>query len=177
MTTGEPAVVSIETDRDADELLRLAASVDQASAHVIGQTIVEEAKRRGLKLTKPVQLAEVPGEGIEGYVDERKVAVGGWGFIAEKVKSATRPGPKDKSIVTAYVAIDGTLAGTIVMADPVRKDAALVIADLRRLGVKRLSLATGDRSEVAGAIGLALRLDQISAQLTPARKVETVAAE
>ncbi|MGO7322894.1 heavy metal translocating P-type ATPase [Rhizobium ruizarguesonis] len=175
LTTGEPAVVSIETDRDADELLRLAASVDQASAHVIGQTIVEEAKRRGLKLTKPVQLAEVSGEGIEGYVDERKVAVGGWGFIAEKVKSATRPGPKDKSIVTAYVAIDGTLAGTIVMADPVRKDAALVIADLRRLGVKRLSLATGDRSEVAGAIGL--RLDQISAQLTPARKVETVAAE
>jgi cation transport ATPase len=65
LTTGEPAVVSIETDRDADELLRLAASVDQASAHVIGQTIVEEAKRRGLKLTKPVQLAEVPGEGIE----------------------------------------------------------------------------------------------------------------
>ncbi|MGO6846468.1 HAD-IC family P-type ATPase [Rhizobium ruizarguesonis] len=60
LTTGEPAVVSIETDRDADELLRLAASVDQASAHVIGQTIVEEAKRRGLKLAKPVQLAEVP---------------------------------------------------------------------------------------------------------------------
>ncbi|MGO7954674.1 HAD family hydrolase, partial [Rhizobium ruizarguesonis] len=57
------------------------------------------------------------------------------------------------------------------------KDAALVIADLRRLGVKRLSLETGDRSEVAGAIGLALRLDQISAKLTPARKVETVAAE
>lgn len=115
---------------------------------MIGQTIVEEAKRRGLKLTKPVQLAEVPGEGIEGYVDERKVAVGGWGFIAEKVKSATRPGPKDKSIVTAYVAIDGTLAGTIVMADPVRKDAALVIADLRRLGVKRLTsrLATGAKS-------------------------------
>jgi heavy metal translocating P-type ATPase len=177
LTTGEPAVVSIETDRDADELLRLAASVDQASAHVIGQTIVEEAKRRGLKLAKPVQLAEVPGEGIEGYVDARKVAVGGWDFIAEKIKSATRPGPKDKSIVTAYVAVDGTLAGTIVMADPVRKDAALVIADLRRLGVKRLSLATGDRSEVAGAVGLALRLDQISAQLTPARKVETVAAE
>nr|WP_315857398.1 heavy metal translocating P-type ATPase [Rhizobium leguminosarum] len=172
LKTGEPAVVSIETDRDADELLRLAASVDQASAHVIGQTIVEEAKRRGLKLAKPVQLAEVPGEGIEGYVDARKVAVGGWDFIAEKVKSATRPGPKDKSIVTAYVAVDGTLAGTIV-----RKDAALVIADLRRLGVKRLSLATGDRSEVAGAVGLALRLDQISAQLTPARKVETVAAE
>ncbi|MGO8426014.1 HAD family hydrolase, partial [Rhizobium ruizarguesonis] len=57
------------------------------------------------------------------------------------------------------------------------KDAALVIADLRRLGVKRLSLATGDRSEVSGAIGLALRLDHISAQLTPARKVETVAAD
>ncbi|WSH65152.1 heavy metal translocating P-type ATPase [Rhizobium ruizarguesonis] len=177
LTTGEPAVVSIETDRDADELLRLAASVDQASAHVIGQTIVEEAKRRGLKLAKPVQLAEVPGEGIEGYVDERKVAVGGWDFIAEKVKSATRPGPKDKSIVTAYVAVDGTLAGTIVMADPVRKDAALAIAELRRLGVKRLSLATGDRSEVADAVGRALGLDQISAQLAPAKKVETVAAE
>ncbi|MGO7211821.1 heavy metal translocating P-type ATPase [Rhizobium ruizarguesonis] len=177
LTTGEPAVVSIETDRDADELLRLAASVDQASAHVIGQTIVEEAKRRGLKLAKPVQLAEVPGEGIEGYVDERKVAVGGWDFIAEKVKFAARPGLKDKSIVTAYVAVDGTLAGTIVMADPVRKDAALAIAELRRLGVKRLSLATGDRSEVADAVGRALGLDQISAQLAPAKKVETVAAE
>ncbi|NEJ23388.1 cadmium-translocating P-type ATPase [Rhizobium leguminosarum] len=177
LTTGEPAVVSIETDRDADELLRLAASVDQASAHVIGQTIVEEAKRRGLRLAKPLQLAEVPGEGIEGYIGERKVAVGGWDFIAEKAKFAARPGLKDETIVTAYVAVDGTLAGTIVMADPVRKDAALAIAELRRLGVKRLSLATGDRSEVADAVGRALGLDQISAQLAPAKKVETVAAE
>lgn len=177
LTTGEPAVVRIETDRDAEEVLRLAASVDQASAHVIGQTIVEEAKRRGLELTKPVRLAEVPGEGIEGYIGEHKVAVGGWDFIAEKTRSATRPGPKDNSTVTAYVAVDGALAGTIVMADPVRKDAVPAIADLRRLGVKRLSLATGDRAEVADAVGLALRLDQISAELTPGEKVQRVAAE
>jgi len=177
LTTGEPAVVRIETDRDAEEILRLAASVDQASGHVIGQTIVEEAKRRGLRLAKPAQLAEVPGEGIEGYVGGHKVAVGGWDFIAGKTRSATRPGPKDNSTVTAYVAIDDALAATIVMADPVRKDAVPAIADLRRLGVKRLSLATGDRAEVADAVGLALRLDQISAELEPAEKVQRVTAE
>jgi len=63
------------------------------------------------------------------------------------------------------------------MADPVRKDAVPAIADLRRLGVKRLSLATGDRAEVADAVGLALRLDQISAELEPAEKVQRVTAE
>ena len=91
LTTGEPTVTRIETSLDPDELLALAASLDQASAHTIGRTIVEEAKKRGLRLSKPITVKEVPGEGIEGFVGNRKVAVGGWNFIAAKTKLVARP--------------------------------------------------------------------------------------
>ncbi len=64
---------------------------DQASAHTIGRTIVEEAKKRGLRLSKPITVKEVPGEGIEGFVGNRKVAVGGWNFIAAKNQARCSP--------------------------------------------------------------------------------------
>ncbi len=74
----------------------------------------------------------------------------------------------------SYVAVDGTCAGTIVLEDPIRNDASAAIDCLRQSGVKRFTLATGDRMEVAGAIGKVLRLHAVKAELTPIEKVETV---
>jgi heavy metal translocating P-type ATPase len=177
LTTGEPTVTRIETSRDPDELLALAASLDQASAHTIGRTIVEEAKKRGLRLSKPITVKEVPGEGIEGFVGNRKVAVGGWNFIAAKTKLVARPLGSARRSAASYVAVDGTCAGTIVLEDPIRNDASAAIDCLRQSGVKRFTLATGDRMEVASAIGKVLRLDAVKAELTPIEKVETVKME
>ncbi|MDL2410279.1 heavy metal translocating P-type ATPase [Rhizobium calliandrae] len=177
LTTGEPTVTRIETDLDPDEVLALAASVDQASAHTMGRTVVEEAKRRGLSLSKPAAVTEVAGEGIEGFVGNRKVAVGGWSFIAPKVRLMAQPLEAAKRSAMIYVAVDGECAGMIFLEDPVRNDAPAAIDNLRRSGVKRFTLATGDRMEVASAIGDVLHLDAVKAQLTPVEKVETVKTE
>ena len=75
------------------------------------------------------------------------------------------------------MAVDGTCAGTIVLEDPIRNDASAAIDCLRQSGVKRFTLATGDRMEVASAIGKVLRLDAVKAELTPIEKVETVKME
>ncbi|MFS8115081.1 heavy metal translocating P-type ATPase [Rhizobium jaguaris] len=177
LTTGEPTVTRIETELDPDELLALAASVDQASAHTIGRTVVEEAKRRGLRLSKPAMVTEVAGEGIEGFIGDRKVAVGGWSFVAARVGHMARPLGAARRSAMIYVAVDGNCAGMILLEDPIRSDAPSAIDNLRQSGVKRFTLATGDRKEVASAVGGALRLDTVKAELTPMEKVETVKME
>ncbi|AYG63578.1 heavy metal translocating P-type ATPase [Rhizobium jaguaris] len=177
LTTGEPTVTRIETDLDPDELLALAASVDQASAHTVGRTVVEEAKRRGLRLSKPVMVTEVAGEGIEGFIGDRKVAVGGWSFVAARVGHMAQPLGAARRSAMIYVAVDGNCAGMILLEDPIRSDAPSAIENLRQSGVKRFTLATGDRKEVASAVGGALRLDAVKAELTPMEKVETVKME
>jgi heavy metal translocating P-type ATPase len=177
LTIGEPAVARIETDGNPNEVLRLAASLDQASAHSVGRTIVEEAKRRGLRLLKPADVHEVPGDGIEGRVDGHPVVVGGWDFVAKRCGLADPAAVDGERRAAAHVAVDGALVGRIVLDDPVRDDAARAIAGLRHFGVTRLTLATGDRIEVGAAIGDLLGLDAVKAGLTPAEKVETVRAE
>ena len=93
-----PRIVSttMASDLSADELLRLAASLDQASKHVIAETIVEEAHTRNLDLAVPSDVVETPGEGIEGRVDGRAVIVGGLRFVSRKIAggAATSVGGK-----------------------------------------------------------------------------------
>jgi P-type E1-E2 ATPase len=89
LTHGRAKIISIATvsDLTSNELLRLAASLDQASQHIIAKTLVDEARNRGLLLMPPTCLAETPGEGIEGRVDGRQVAVGGVRFVARRSAS------------------------------------------------------------------------------------------
>ena len=86
LTHGHARMVSIEvaSGQSADELLRFAASLDQASQHIMAQTLVEEAQRKGLKLVVPGDVVETPGEGIEGLVQGHQVVVGGYRFVSEK---------------------------------------------------------------------------------------------
>src|SRR5262249_33265551 len=90
LTHARPRLVSTQVfaDVDADETLRLAASLDQASKHIVAQTIVEDARERGLRLATPAAVTETPGEGIEGQVDGRRVIVGGHRFVTSRLKAA-----------------------------------------------------------------------------------------
>ncbi len=144
----------------ADELLRIAASLDQASKHVIAQTIVAEARSKDLMLAVPSDVVETPGEGITGTVEGRKVVVGGLRFVAAKIADAglsLLPDDRPPGALAVAVAIDGRLAGVLVLADELRAGTAALLRELRSMGIERIVLATGDRHEVAEFIAQASR--------------------
>ena len=180
LTDGRPQIVSIDSYDGVSEgdLLRFAAALDQASKHPVAQAIVAAAKTRGLDLPVPSEVIERPGEGVEGMVQNRKVLVGGNAFVAGKVAAVTGDEPDlDAGSVLVAVAIDGKMAGHLVMADPLRDGTDAMLAGLRREGVQRILLATGDRIEVAERVTEGLGLDGLRAGLSPDQKVLLVLSE
>ena len=182
LTRGQAAVVEVRTAGGyrEDEVLRLAASLDQASGHVVAAALIREATARGLRLTAPAGATEVPGSGIEGKVEGRRVAVGGDGYVKQR-SSGLDPhelhaglGPE---AMTVAVAVDGGVAGVIVLEDRVREDAVAMLAALRAAGAKRLVLASGDRSDIARVVGERLEVDLVLGDLSPEDKVAAVADE
>ena len=180
LTDGRPQIVSIDSHDGMapDDLLRFAAALDQASKHPVAQAIVAAATARGLILPVPVDVVELPGEGVIGLVDARQVMVGGDGFVAQRTAKprGDHPDLAAGSLMVA-VAVDGHLAGHLVMLDPLRAGAADMLARLRAQGIDRILLATGDRAEVARRVTEGLGFDAIHAGLTPDGKVDLVLAE
>lgn len=182
LTVGKADLSGIVADSDLSEaeVLRLAASLDQASKHVLAETIVAEAQARGLALSLPVHVAESAGEGVEGLVDGHSVIVGGTGFVAARLgvaPAALRLANRSPGTVSVAVAVDGALAGELMLADPIRHGTGTLLADLRALGVERIVLASGDRRDVAEAVARDLGFDAVNAELTPDRKIMVVLAE
>ncbi len=182
LTHGRARIVATKVlaELPADELLRLAASLDQASKHVLAQTIVEEAHNRGLALMVPRDVVETPGEGVEGRVDGRRVIVGGLRFVRGKLADADvsrlRAGQPPGSAAVA-VGIDGKLAGVLILADELRAGTEALLRELRALGVERIVLATGDRRDVAEMVVRGLSIDAVRSELSPDQKTLVVLSE
>jgi heavy metal translocating P-type ATPase len=183
LTSGRPQVSAIipAGDHDPAEILRLAASLDQVSVHVLARAVVEAAGARGSRLVLPQHVEEVPGQGIKGTVGARRVAVGRarWAGVTGRpgwVKAARRRARLDGAI-TVFVAIDAAPAGVLILNDPLRPDAARTIRALRDGGISRIVLVTGDRAEVAHAVGTAIGVDEVLAERAPADKLDAVRAE
>lgn len=180
LTEGRPQIVSIDSREGLapEELLAVAASLEQASKHPMARALVASTRERGMFLQLPHNVVETPGEGLVGTVAGRNVAVGGANFIAEKIGGAAPEGELlGAGSALVAVAIDGELAGHIVMADALRSGTPEVLAGLRRLGIGRILLATGDRRAVAETVTRDLKLDVVEAELTPDMKVQLVLAE
>jgi heavy metal translocating P-type ATPase len=181
LTHGRARIIEIRPEPGfaANEVLRLGASLDQASKHVIARAIVAEARQRGLPLSVPEAVVETPGDGVAGKVDGRSVIVGGRTFVGTRVRDVRDEGAasSDAGTVTVSVGLDGAFAGTLVLADEVRAGANKLLGELRALGVDRILLATGDRQDVAQAVGSGLSLDGIRSELTPDEKVAVVQEE
>ena len=180
LTDGRPQIVAIENHgvMADQEMLRLAASLEQASGHPVAHAVMAAALARGLVLSAPGEVDESPGEGLTGLVDGRRVAVGGPGFVAEAVGRAPeghRKLPAGSVLVT--IAVDGEIAGHLVMADALRDDAGPMLLKLRGEGIERILLATGDRAEVAEQVTQGLGLDALRAGLRPDQKVLLVLSE
>jgi heavy metal translocating P-type ATPase len=183
LTAGQPAVTDVVPagSLPPQEILTLAASLDQVSGHVLAAAIVRAAAGRDGPLVLPEAVEEVPGQGIAGLVRGRPVRVGraAWAGVSGDpgwVRAVRRRARLDGAL-TVFVAADGQPAGAIVLQDRIRPDARATIRAIRHGGVTRIVLATGDRAEAAGPVGALTGVDEVLAGLTPAGKLDVVRRE
>jgi heavy metal translocating P-type ATPase len=184
LTVGGARLVAIETapGESADEVLRLAGSLEQASHHVVAASIVEATLGRGLTLSIPTQVRETQGSGLEGRIDGRPVRVGSHQLVygARKpeewaVRALRRAAWR--SALSVFVAIDGRTIGALLLGDELRRETPRAVQALRAGGVGRIVMLTGDRADAAETIAAALDLDAVLADRGPSDKVEAVATE
>ena len=184
LTVGGARLISIETapGQNADEVLRQAASLEQASQHVVAAAIVSAATARGLDLRIPQQVHEVMGSGLEGMIADQKVRVGSQQLIfgAHKpddwaVRALRRA--SWRSALSIFVSVNGRTIGALLLADELRRETPHAVQSLRAAGVARIVMVTGDRADAAETIGAGLDLDAVLSDRVPSDKVDAVATE
>jgi len=190
LTQGHPVLSDVVTasDRfDADEVLRLAASLDQVSAHVLAGAIVTGGTRRGLALRMPENVREVPGYGLAGTVGTHRVKLGKGSWIVGDRATVVEPAPLwvrqvrrradlDGSL-TVFVAVDDEPAGAFLLEDRVRPDSPRMVRALRESGITRVVLVTGDRADIANMVGRIVGVDTVLADCDPAAKLAAIEQE
>jgi heavy metal translocating P-type ATPase len=182
LTVGSPDVREVLTTNGVprEELLRLAASVDRYSAHVLGEALVQAAGEESLRLSVPQAVHEEPGQGIAGTVDGHRVGVGSRTFLrdlgvpADEIASAALLSGRGSGEAHVTVSVDGHIGGVIVMADELRPDAGSIVERLRAEGIRHIAMVSGDRRSVAERTGRALGVDRVYADLSPEDKLEIV---
>ncbi len=181
VTSARPQVVAVAAfgTNSTDDVVRHAASVEQVSVHPYAPAILAEARSRRLELSFPVDVYERMGTGIAGHVYGHRVAVGQLGFAAPDAPQT----PELRSIElrtavegssSVYVSIDGSLAGVLLLQDPIRPEAPRALRSLRAAGIRRIHMVTGDHPDVAELVGDAIGVDRVFAERTPKEKVEVI---
>ncbi|MBI2019202.1 cadmium-translocating P-type ATPase [Candidatus Daviesbacteria bacterium] len=156
-----------------NDILKLAAAVEVQSQHSIAQGIVNEAKKKNLEIPQVKEFKSFPGKGAQGKVDGMTVAVGNKVLMEElKVKMEDlKTGKKGNTPI--FAAIDGKLAGIILLADIIREESKEAVKRLHDMGIKTAML-TGDVKDVADEVGKELDMDTVFAQVLPEDKVNKI---
>jgi heavy metal translocating P-type ATPase len=183
LTGGRARLVAVEAapELGAAELLRIAASLDQVSQHVIAQAIVAAARERGLALSMPSAVEEQPGAGLTGILDNRRVAVGSYELVCASAASADWSGQFLRRMgydgaTGVFVGIDGVMAGALLLHDEIRAETPRALRLLRKAGVERIVMLTGDRRDVAETIGALLGVDEVLTEQKPEDKLSAIKA-
>ena len=182
LTKGKPEVTEVKSwNLDDNTLLRLVAEAEKVSEHHLGQTIVAEAKKRELSLSEePQDVAIIKGGGMLATVRGQHLAIGNRKLMADQGVSidehieAYATGRERAGNTAVLVAIDKKLAGVISIADQIKPEAKTAIEQLRRAGVKKTYMLTGDNRHTAQLVGDELGLDAVHAELLPQDKVKWV---
>jgi heavy metal translocating P-type ATPase len=184
LTSGSPRVASVNAfgATTADEVLRLAASLDQVSLHVFSSGIVRAANDARLDLEFPSDVREHGGKGIEGTVGTQHIALGQarWLSAGQALPEAAADLRRRVERIGAsavYVAVDGRIAGALVVEDPVRAETPHALRTLRHAGITRIVLLSGDRHDVAQTVGRAIGVDAVLSEHSPEQKVRAVRDE
>lgn len=181
LTGGQTRLATIESMQVGGEsdLLAAAASLEQMSSHVVAAAVVAAARARGLALKLPTDVVETPGAGVSGVVDGVPVAVGSLGYIEDFATPAPAMRALQKHAIAegmaaVWVAIDGAFAGLLLLADQLRMETPRALRLVRRAGIRRIVMLTGDRRDVAEAIGAGLGVDEVLAEQTPEDKLDVI---
>ena len=180
LTDGRPAferAVAVQGVSE-DEVLRLAASLDQGSEHPLADAIVRAARERGLTLDKAQQFESATGIGVRGTVGGRRLALGnGTLMAADGVAVDALAGAaetlRQSGASVVHLAVDGRLLGLLAVADPIKASTPEALAVLRQAGL-RLVMATGDGLSTARAVGALLGIDEVHGEVKPADKLALV---
>jgi len=176
LTFGRPEVQEVlpAIGVDADELLAAAASAELRSEHPLGKAIVAYLRKRGRDIVEPAQFAYTPGRGIAAKLSDQTVLVGNRLWMTDNrvdLRSVTAAAANAGSQI--FVARDGALLGSVVVADTVRPEAKRAVEALDRMGIK-IVLLTGDTIQVANAVGAELGIRSVEAELLPEQKLERI---
>lgn len=180
LTEGRPVFdcVVAAPGRDADEVLRLAASLDQGSEHPLADAIVRAARERGLALNKPVDFESALGIGVRGTVAGRRLALGN-GALMEQLGvpldalAGHAEALRAEGASVMHLAVGNELFGLLVVSDPIKSNTAEALAMLRSEGI-RIVMATGDGLTTARSVGAKLGIDEVHGEVKPADKLELV---
>tara|TARA_R110002096_G_scaffold386921_1_gene581078 strand:+ start:14664 stop:16724 length:2061 start_codon:yes stop_codon:yes gene_type:complete len=181
LTMGKPRITDIITKEDIleDELLTLAASVENHSEHPLARSVVEEAKARSLQLAEVAEFDSSTGQGVRGIVDGKPVLVGKSSFLEENgfsIPSALQASANEilNSAKTAiWVAHSNAAIGLLGISDPIKETTPAAVQALHNLGL-RLIIATGDHEATARAVAEQLGIDEVHAGLSPEDKLRLV---
>ncbi len=180
LTEGKPRLTDIAAGNDLDEntILLLAASLERGSEHPLAEAFVEAADDRGLTLVNADNFNAVTGKGVSGNVNGKKVGLGNAAMMADLAVDIAPFAAKADELRNAgktvmHVAVDGTLAGLVAVADPIKKTTAEAIRKLHESGIK-IIMATGDNERTAKAVAASLGIDEIRAGVLPEDKQKLV---
>ncbi len=173
VTEGKFAVRGIDSLIDENELLKYAASAELDSTHPIGASVIAEAEKRGLALSRPSSVSEISGKGVKAEVDGAEILAGSADFLKDNgIETAAR---KAGGGTEVHVAVNGRYAGLITVADALKSGAAKAVADIKKSGIKTAML-TGDNESAAAGVAEAAGIDSVYAGLLPQDKVEKLGA-
>ncbi|MFG1676636.1 heavy metal translocating P-type ATPase [Micromonospora sp. NPDC049282] len=179
LTAGRPRASEtvVAPGGDRDEVLRLAASVEQLSPHVLAAALVRQAREQGLPLAEPTGVTEEPGRGVTGRVGGRTVRVGQLDGEPPPWADRARERAELSGRSTVWVSDEHGPLGAILLEDPVRPDARRTVRRLREAGLTRLVMVTGDRPRTARQVAQVVGVDDVIARCSPGEKADRVRAE
>ena len=176
LTVGKPKLVEVEAADGFDQadVLRLAAALERGSEHPLAAAIVEGAEERAVQVPASSDFQSHTGKGVTGTVDRRKVALGNAALMTEAGVDPASLEPRADELRAQgagvmFVAVDGKLAGLLIVADPVKDSAADAIAELHRAGL-RIVMLTGDNPRTAEAVARRVGIDEVMAEVLPDQK-------
>ena len=186
LTKAEPAVAQVISfnGQEPDELLRIAACLEEHFPHSMAKAVTDAAGAKHLEHEEMHQELEyIVAHGISSYVGEQKVVIGSYHFVFEDESCHIPEGMQEKfdalpeEFSHLYLAVDSVLAAVICIEDPLREEAAAVITALKRAGIKKVVMMTGDSEKTAGAIAKQVGVDEYYAEVLPEDKAEFIEKE